>query len=364
MKLNYLIGLTAPRWRELRRRHRFDPEFRDRAAVLTGMSLINSLTARREARRFDDRIEATRVEAPPLFVLGHWRSGTTFLHNLLAQDPLLAYPTGYQVVFPHSFLTCEEWATRRFSSSGPKTRPMDNVPLSFESPQEEEHALAVLTLQSPYLGMLSFPREEARYSRYLTFRDAAPEERTQWKAALLWLARKLTLKYGDRSLVLKSPAHTARIALLLELFPDARFVHIHRNPYDVFRSTRHLLEVLPEFDYLQRPERPADVDGILRRYTEMYDAYFHDRKQIPEGRLYELRYESLEREPVQELQEVYRSLDLPGFEAMRPALEAYVASISGYRKNRHQPLEPALRERVRTAWQHSFDAWEYSPREE
>ena len=83
----------------------------------------------------------------------------------------------------------------------------------------------------------------------------------RWKAAFVRFLKKLTLEH-DRPMLLKSPPHTGRIKLLLELFPDARFVHIRRNPYTVFQSTRHLNEVLTRSLQFQRPD-PADLDEAV-----------------------------------------------------------------------------------------------------
>ena len=66
----------------------------------------------------------------------------------------------------------------------------------------------------------------------------------------------------------------------------------------------------------------------------MYDAYFEQRGLIPEGRLCEVGYEDLERDPVGVVGSVYEALGLPGFEDVRPRLEGYLGSIAGYRKNR------------------------------
>src|SRR5690606_29592456 len=126
---------------------------------------------RRESRLFQHRIEATKITKPPGFILGHWRSGTTHLHNLLAQDDVnFAYANTYQVVNPHTFLATEEMNTRRFAWMIPEQRPMDNMALSFQSPQEDEFAPLLISLMSSYLGV-SFPRRENFYNRYLTFRS-------------------------------------------------------------------------------------------------------------------------------------------------------------------------------------------------
>jgi hypothetical protein len=137
-------------------------------------------------------------------------------------------------------------------------------------------------------------------------------------------------------LILKSPPHTARIRLLLSLFPDARFVHIHRNPYIVFSSTRHTIRVIrPLYHFRERLAEDED-DRLISVYTEMYDSYFEERELIQEGRLCEVGYEELGRQPVGVIGLIYESLGLPGFEEVRPRLESYLASIAGYRKNRHE----------------------------
>jgi hypothetical protein len=110
---------------------------------------------------------------------------------------------------------------------------------------------------------------------------------------------------------------------------------------------------------LQRRPRVIDTDAVLRTYTEMYDAYFADIARIPEGQLVELAYEDLERDPMSRLEQVYEALSLGDFETMRGPAQAYLQSVSGYRKNRHPQLDDATREQVATAWRRSFEAWGY-----
>src|SRR3954471_14967658 len=106
-----LQGMALGEWWSLLRRHRFAIDLRHlpRALVQTAVSASNSVNARIERASFGRRIEAARVEAP-LFILGHYRSGTTHLHNLLALDPQFAAPTFFQVLNPHTFLTNERYA--------------------------------------------------------------------------------------------------------------------------------------------------------------------------------------------------------------------------------------------------------------
>jgi hypothetical protein len=357
---NYLAGITAGAWWRLLRANRFgvDPAYWHRAAFITLTSFVNSYYRRREKHRFATEIEHVQITKPPVFILGHWRSGTTLLHNLLAQDTAqFAFANTYQVVNPHTFLSTEERNTRRFAALLPSKRPMDNMELGFHTPQEDEFAPLLATLYSLYLG-ISFPRREAYYSKYLSFERVPQAEIDEWKAAFLWFCKKLTWKYG-RALVLKSPPHTARVRLLLEVFPEARFVHICRNPFDVFQSQRHYFDTAMWYTYLQRPDVDAIDDGILTRYTALYDAYFKDRTRIPRGRLHEVRFEDLERDPVEEMRALYNFLGLAGFDEFEPKLRAYVESLAGYRKNEFPPLDESMRRRVAHAWERSFREWEY-----
>jgi omega-hydroxy-beta-dihydromenaquinone-9 sulfotransferase len=358
---NYLAGITAGRWWKLLRDNRFavDPVYWHRAAFITASSVLNSMYALREQRRYGDRIRDVQITQPPLFILGHWRSGTTLLHYLLAQDDqLFTFANTYQVINPTTFLTTEEVNSRRFAAMVPDTRPMDNMRLSFQTPQEDEFAPLLLTFLSPYLGV-SFPRREEDYLRYLSLRDVPREDVQRWQSALLWFCKKLTLRQ-PRSLLLKSPPHTARIRWLLELFPDARFIHIHRHPYRVFQSQRHYFDTAMWYTYLQRPDVDRIDEGILRRCNVLYDAYWDDLPRVPEQQFCEVSFAALEADPVGEVARIYRHLRLPGWDGLQPKLAAYVHSLHGYRKNAYAPLTLGLRNRVAQQWRRNFEMWGYS----
>ncbi|MFN0195485.1 MAG: sulfotransferase family protein [Planctomycetaceae bacterium] len=358
---NYLAGITAGMWWKLLRENRFavDPAYWHRAAMITLASLINSYNRRKEERKYGAMIERTEIVHSPLFILGHWRSGTTHLHYILAKDTRqFTFANTYQVVNPYTFLSTEEVNTRRFASWVPERRPMDNMELGFHTPQEDEFAPLLMTLKSLYLG-ISFPRREEFYSRYLTFRDVPAEEVEQWKQAFLWFCKKLTMR-ENRSLLLKSPPHTARVRLLLEMFPEARFVHIYRDPFAVFQSQRHYFDTTMWYTYLQKPDLSTIEANILRRYRVLYEAYFADRELIPADRLHEFRFEDLERNPVAETRNLYEKLDLPGFTEFEPDLKAYVESLADYEKNRFAPLDEPTKQKIRDAWGENFKRWGYS----
>ncbi|VAX05786.1 hypothetical protein MNBD_GAMMA19-530 [hydrothermal vent metagenome] len=357
---NHMSGITAGKWWQLLRDVNFDVDavYAHRVAFISLLSLNNSLWAAIEKMRYQKKIDQVERVHPPVFVLGHWRSGTTHLHNLFCQDvEQFAYPNTYQAINPYTFLSTENINTRLFGWLLPKTRPMDNMAMSFSEPQEDELGLSMVCLRSLYFG-ITFPRLEKHFSQYLTFDNAEPQAREDFKQALAWFVRKLTLKY-DKPIVIKSPSHTARIKLLLELYPDARFVHIHRNPYEVFLSSQKYHDTATWYTYLQRPDRNFLDDEILRRYVMLFDGFFAGRDLIPDGQFHEMSFRELEAAPLETMRNTYNALGLSGFSKAEPRLKKYISSLKNYKKNDHPELSAHFRQRVAENWGRSFDTWGY-----
>jgi omega-hydroxy-beta-dihydromenaquinone-9 sulfotransferase len=354
-----ICGITWADWLRLLREKGCSVELRyaPRAAMITLCSLRNSFGRFLEDALYRDRVRAVQVQ-PPVFILGHWRTGTTHLHNLLAVDWRFAFPNNYQVMYPHTFLWAEPLEAWVFDHMIPERRLQDNVVLGAALPQEDEFALNITSFYSSYMSWV-FPRRWDYYQRYLTFRGVPAEEVQRWRKAFVWFLKKLTWKYG-RPLLLKSPPHTARIRLLLELFPNARFVHIHRNPFTVFQSTKHMLEIAMPSMRLHEPGR-LDVEGhILACYREMYEAFFAERGLIAPARYHEVCFEELEQDPLGQMKTLYERLGFDGFADIEPALREYVALQRSYRKNEFRPLPEPLRQRIATTWRRTFVEWGYA----
>ncbi len=337
---------------------RIHPSCWGKAVTISLVSPCNSVAAWLENLRYGRRWRAQVVE-PPLFVIGHYRSGTTLLHNLLAVDKRFASPTLLECSNPATFLSNEsiiEWVGHIL----PNRRAMDSVAQHIRVPSEDELAVGLLSGYSPYFEM-AFPRHAHIYERYLTFEEARPEQARRWQEALVVFLKKVTLKY-QKPLILKSPPHTARIRLLLEAFPEAKFIHIHRHPYRVFQSTLHLHRTLMPWLRLQRWSEAdmADLeDRVLRNYQRLYRVYLQQRSLIPAGHLHEVSFDDLERDPVTVVGEIYQSLQLPDFDEVRAPLQRYVSTLSGYRKNTFPAISDDLRQRIVHACRDCFDAWDY-----
>jgi hypothetical protein len=230
------------------------------------------------------------------------------------------------------------------------------MPAGWDRPQEDELALCLLGQPSPY-RQIAFPNQPAEEAA-LDLQGLPRPIRDGWKAAFLRFIREVTLVNRGRRLILKSPPHTCRIPTLLELFPDARFVHIVRDPYVVFASTVNLWKSLYRKHGLQRPTFAGLSEMVLDRFVAMHERLDESKRLIPPGRFCDLRYEDLVRQPIPELQTIYRELDLGDFEPARKPVEDYLDVTSNYEKNRYD-IAAGDHEAIKRRWGHIIRRYAY-----
>lgn len=271
----------------------------------------------------------------PLFVLGHWRTGTTFLHQLLQHDPRFTAPTLLQVVYPEAFAKAEKYARRIMEADMPAHRPMDRVRLAVDEPQEDEGALWRLTGESP-LEHLVFPHDD----RFFLLRGEPPRSAV-WEAALRDFVRRIAGTTGRR-VVLKNPFHSVRVPQLARLFPDARWVWIDRPAREVIPSTVHMWTVVGEQNRLRTGGRAPTVDEVLDVYIRTQQSLAEGFAGLDPARATRLTYAALEADPVGT---VGRALDAVGLGlplSSETSIAEYAASLRGYQKNEHRPGSEVL----------------------
>ncbi len=322
------------------------------------MSGANSLLNAISSLVYGRRVAAQRLNHPPVFILGHWRSGTTMLHNLLTLNPELGFLNLYQCLNPGHFLLTEKVIAPLTEWMLSSTRPMDNMPLSWSLPQEDEMGLCVSTLLSPYI-MIAFQDRMDVYERFFDPRDMTPNEQRIWKAALMSLLQKFALR-SDQTPVMKSPTHTFRVPTLMEMFPEAKFVYIHRNPRDVIRSTVRLRKVL----FTENSIGPLHPECWLGQTVDVYErcirSYEDTKHLIPGKQLVEIGFEQLEKNPAEVVHRIHRELDLAGWDKAEPLVMKEVAGFADYRKNSFRP-DPEMESLVRTRLAWACELYGYEP---
>ncbi len=352
-------GMMPSAWFPLLVHNRFavSPRRVGMAVLLSIITLFNLAFAVIQTVFFGRRIRRTKIQEDPIFVIGHWRSGTTLLHELLVLDSRHTYADTYDCFAPNHFLV-SSWLIRpTLGLLMPARRPVDNMAAGWDHPQEDEFALCNMGVPSPYLTA-AFPNCPSQYPEYLDLRDVPPAAVQRWKDSLRWFLTCLTVRRPKR-IVLKSPAHTCRIKVLLEMFPNAKFVHIVRDPYAIFPSTMNLWKRLYRDEGLQMPTYEGLEEYVFHTLNRMYDAFEQDRLLLGPDQLCEVRYEEFVANPLAQMRNIYEQLGLGQFEAVRPAIEQYFAEQKDYKTNRYQ-MPPELHAEITRRWSKYIEQYGYA----
>ncbi len=357
-KTHTAFGMSIHTWLRLLLKNRFaiDPRYWPKALFITSNMLINAPVQLYEYLRYSGKIKRSKVEKP-IFILGHPRSGTTYLHYILSRDPNFAYCSTYEGLTPHVFLSGGNAIKKVLDSAMPETRPQDNVKAGVDKPKEEEFAMGLISGTSITHGYY-FPKNihQAFDENVLFTKDSS---RKHWQKHFSYFIKKLAFKYPGKNILLKSPANTGRVKEILEVYPDARFIHIYRDPYMVYLSNERLYEkTLPILGF-HRVKDELVEDFILYSYQAMHDKYFNEKNLIPKNQLIEFSYEDFVKGPLNHLEKAYQELDLGNFTEAQPHLEAEIKAVRDYKTNTYKEPDEALKTKIRKLWQRSFEEFGY-----
>ena len=362
LPVNTLVGADWKTFKKVTTGQHIAPEKKTKFMLTKAVCRLLSVCVPLQERKYRKQLADVPMENDPLFILGHWRSGTTFVHNIFAQDDHFGYTTTYQTVFPHYIMSLQWLFKPVMKWLMPSHRPTDNMELAPDLPQEEEFAINN-TCPYNYYNFWFYPERMQEYcDRYLTFRDITDEELAEFKAEFEKLVKISLWNTHGTQYLSKNPPHTGRVKALTELFPNARFIYLMRNPYTVFESTRNFfLNTIKPLE-LHSISVEEMEQNILRNYMELYRAYQEQKHFIPEGRLFEVKFEDIEQDALGITERIYREMSLPGWEEARPAIERYISGRKGYKKNRYA-YEPRTIQLVNEHWGEVLDEWGYQRHE-
>jgi hypothetical protein len=276
-----------------------------------------------------------KFKKPPIFIIGHWRSGTTHLHNLLSKDPENGFSTTYQAVFPNNLRS--KWIFKTFMKLNmPEKRPSDNVKLSTNFPQEDEYALSNMTHMSFYHYFYYPSVNDMLYEKYVRNQGISPNEKNKLKENYHELLVKAVLNTQRDQLVSKNPLNTGRIKLLLEMYPDAKFIHIYRNPIVTYLSSVKFFKSLLATTSLEEYEDEFVVEKVIENFKKLMGDFIETKSLIPEGNLYEVKFEEFDQDNLAFLEDIYKKLDLASWDLAEPHFQEYIQAQKSYRKNTYK----------------------------
>ena len=246
----------------------------------------------------------------PLFITGLPRSGTTFLHQLLAADPANGVPRVWEVIHPYPIPgtqpSCDHRRKRvarqlrMFEILAPRFRRLH--PITADSAQEcseiNAHVFASLRFDTTYsvpsyrqwldqAGHLDAYRFHKRFLQHLQHQSG-----------------------GRRRWVLKCPDHVFALGAIRVVYPDARFIFVHREPLRALSSVVKMTEVLRR-PFSRRIDRAALARREVDRWSTGAELIIQAADEEPFAEpICHLRYQDLVREPLGAVKRIYRHFGL------------------------------------------------------
>lgn len=317
-----------------------------------------------ERTRSRSDVRSHQLTEDPIFVIGHWRSGTSFMQYLLGCDAQFAYLNKFEAIFPEIFLNSED-LLKPLLNLVPRTVNLFkdaqdmSIDLDWNSPSEVEIALSTMISEaSPHWGHIFPQNGEEYFSKYLFFQGNTTAEKRQWQYDYSHLIKKISLKNGGRQVIVKGPANTGRIEKLLEMYPGARFIYLHRNPYDIFYSSQKLWNTMIDNLALQEFNQGQIENKIVDIYKKLQYHYLDQRSLIPENQLIEIRFEDLMNHPLNELFLIYEQLRMDNFQGALPEFRKFLADQSKGNCSLYSYEDRAI-DWLNREWEFAFDEWNY-----
>lgn len=356
-QISTLVGSQIGNYFKVLKNKTVEPKFYLKVVLTTLVILIATPFHWWEEIKFRQKLNKFKFEKQPLFIIGHWRSGTTLLHNLLCKAPSAAYLTTYQSTFPNNLGS--KWIFKTFMRVHmPDKRPSDNVKLNIDFPQEDEFAFCNAQ-SNAYYQFFYFPNNYKKYYESAIYHNnLSKKEIEDWYYSYDRILKKAVLNTHGNQLIVKNPVNTARVDKILNLYPGAKFLYIYRNPITVFYSTQKFFQKLYPSLWLNS----CNYDFIDKMIFDVYKKLMHDYQRqkalIPKGNLIELKFEIFEKNPVEEIKRIYSNLLQDDFEVAKPHFTEYFNSLSGYKKNKYSVSKSSI-DKVRKEWKHFIELYGY-----
>ncbi|MBQ3185827.1 MAG: sulfotransferase [Firmicutes bacterium] len=366
-KAHYLTSCRIDNWVRLLRENKFKIS-KDKVPQLLymlGASILLTPFTLLESAIYAVPIRQHKMEKDPIFIIGHWRSGTTYLQNLLSKDKQFGWCDPVSTTtFCNSYLL-KPLVAKVQSNVLKDARPMDNMEYKLDLPMEDVFALNLISTHS-IIHLLAFPQNFRHYLKE-SFTDELPEKsQREWEKATRYVLNKISLRNKGKQLMLKSPDHTCHVGHLMKMYPDAKYVNIHRDPYVTIMSTINMFKKQMDLIRLNDPPENLDEileDAIVELFEHVYTKLFKlmDDAAFKEGTLVDVPYDKLSAEPEETLKMIYEELGIDGFEDALPAFREHIASVNNYVKNKFE-LQPQLRDKINDKLGFYFERYGYERR--
>jgi hypothetical protein len=263
-------------------------------------------------------ILADNVEAP-VFIVGSPRSGTSILHELMAQDPASRVPFMWEMNHPVEALAGEDVA----ESADMLQQFWHNLQPEYETMHANSGYLPneciFITLHEFLSDHWGGNHHVPSYDRYLQKADQRPAYRYHKE-----FLKTLQQRGASKRWLLKAPSHIFQLQALFDVYPDARVVRTHRDPLKTLASSLSLMGTLKwmrcnEVDMSKVPGQ------LAFGYAYVYQREMEQRAsgELPDAQFIDVQFEDIVKEPVATIEGVYAKLGWPIDDTARTGIGDY-----------------------------------------
>jgi len=274
-----------------------------------------------------------RLESP-IFVLGFYRSGTTWMQQLLAAHEDFATPSLFQTVAPEFMLLLGKILKPPLQLASKVTgqqNPYHRLPFDWDFPGEEDVAINALTYPCDFNRIYQYP-SYAQETLTQHFGTHSEDTKNNWLNAHRYFLDKIQLAKPNKRIILKSPPNTARVGALVSAYPNAKFVYLHRDPATCMQSYLRLWEINEAFIFEDCPKE-LQSQTAQAIYEIVISQYRQQKHLIHPQNLIEISYEDFIQNPKQHLDDIYKKFNIPADDRKRERQYQLLQERSDY-----QPL--------------------------
>ncbi len=261
---------------------------------------------------FERRIHRFQLKEDPIFIIGHWRSGTTHLQHLMSIDDKYATTSVFHFLFPDTFILCENWLKKPLNKLCKLLGipySFQRVPMDLDLPGELESAMCALGSPYSYTWGHMFPKNYPYWKdRLITIKDK--KDVKGWLRDYEYLIKKFSYASGGKRMIVKSPGDTARIHELVQRFPNAQFIYIERDPIEVYNSSIYFWKVITREISFQKLKDDQIKRYVLDTYLQVMSSYKEKIVILKEEQLIEIKFEDLTNDPLSTISYIYSKFNL------------------------------------------------------
>jgi acyl transferase domain-containing protein/thioesterase domain-containing protein len=294
--------------------------------------LVNRLEIQAELQRHPDILDTPIRQ--PLFIFGLPRTGSTYLHNLLCQDPEVRWLRLWEAYRPYPAPDPQTYGTdpriaqtqaafKNYEFFTPESTAMHK----YDATAPEE---CVWLLQNSFACLsFSFLTRIPAYTEWLKGQDMA--------AVYGFYRQQLQLldwKFNSQRWVLKNPFHLADLADLNTTFPDACFVQTHRDPQRVVASYCRLIKNLRPV-YSERSSPAAIGEEIVELLAHQVEQGMVARESVDAQRICDVNFYQLVRDPIGTVRKIYDHFGYHLSPKMEQNLHDYILNNPRYKHGKY-----------------------------